>query len=587
MRCPTTSRVRNKRRVKCLQPSYPERFEDRSATRRSPNTSSYLLARSKKTTPLNPPLNSRSWRRWCLPNSCSWAKRRSKDTIAILRGLKERYETHSGVRILDSALVAAARLADRHITERFMPDKAIDLMDEAAAQLRMTIDSMPPELDEVERKQRQLEIERTALTKEKGKDSKKRLADIAAELADLQEQGGALKARWQTEKDLITAIRAAKALIESLKAEADRKEREGDFERVAKLRYDEIPSAEKDLAASTEKLAEVQKDGAMLPEEVDAEMIAQVVSRWTGIPASRLLETERDKLLHMEERVAERVIGQKHAITAISEAVRRARAGLQETSRPLGSFLLLGPTGVGKTETARALAEFLFDDEHAMVRVDMSEFMEKHSVSRMIGAPPGYVGYDEGGVLTEAVRRNPHCVILLDEVEKAHPDVFNILLQILDDGRLTDGQGHVVDFTQSLVLMTSNLRNDLQLREFFRPEFLNRLDEVLTFDALEPGQLRSIVEVQLGRLAAHMDEQEIGLEVSDAAKDALAEEGFSPEYGARPLKRAIQKRVQNLLADAILKGELAAGDVAEVDYRDSEFVLETGSPERPVLGAAG
>ena len=508
-----------------------------------------------------------------------------EDTIAILRGLKERYEMHSGVRILDAALVAAARLADRHITERFMPDKAIDLMDEAAAQLRMTIDSMPPELDNIERRTRQLEIERTALAKEKGAGTKKRLSEIASELADLQEEGGALKARWQTEKDLITAIRAAKALIESLKGEADRKEREGDFERVAKLRYDEIPSAEKDLVESTAKLAEVQRDGAMLPEEVDAEMIAQVVSRWTGIPASRLLETEREKLLHMEERVGERVIGQKHAIAAISESVRRARAGLQETSRPLGSFLLLGPTGVGKTETARALAEFLFDDEHSMVRVDMSEFMEKHSVSRMIGAPPGYVGYDEGGVLTEAVRRNPHCVILLDEVEKAHPDVFNILLQILDDGRLTDGQGHVVDFTQSLVLMTSNLRNEVQLREFFRPEFLNRLDEVLTFDALEPGQLRGIVEVQLGRLGAHMGEQEIALDVSDAAKDALAEEGFSPEYGARPLKRAIQKRVQNLLADAILKGELAAGDTAEVDYRDGAFLLEVRSPARPELTA--
>jgi len=510
-----------------------------------------------------------------------------EDTIAILRGLKERYENHSGVRILDEALVAAARLADRHITDRFMPDKAIDLMDEAAAQLRMTIDSMPPELDSLERKARQLEIERTALQKEKGKGSAKRLEEIAAELADLQEQTGALKARWQTEKDLITAIRAGKVLVENLRGEAERKEREGDFERVAKIRYDEIPTAEKDVAASVAKLAEVQQDGAMLPEEVDAEMIAQVVSRWTGIPASRLLETEREKLLHMEERIGERVIGQQHAIAAISEAVRRARAGLQETSRPLGSFLLLGPTGVGKTETARALAEFLFDDEQAMVRVDMSEFMEKHSVSRMIGAPPGYVGYDEGGVLTEAVRRKPHSVILLDEVEKAHADVFNVLLQILDDGRLTDGQGHVVDFTQTLVLMTSNLRNEAQLRDFFRPEFLNRLDEVITYDALQPAQLRSIVDVQLGRLAKHLVEQDIALDVSEAAKDALAEEGFSEEYGARPLKRAIQKRVQNLLAESILSGETNAGDRVEVDYVDGTYVLRSHHAEPELVEAAG
>ncbi|HVS11426.1 MAG TPA: AAA family ATPase [Planctomycetota bacterium] len=496
-----------------------------------------------------------------------------EDTIAILRGLKERYEVHYGVRILDEALVAAARLADRHITDRFMPDKAIDLVDEAAAQLRISIDSLPPELDAIERKIRQLEIERTALAKEKGKDTAKRLEGISAELAELNEEARALRARWQTEKDLITAIGAGKALIETLRAEAERKEREGDFERVARIRYGELPEAEANLEANSRKLAEVQKDGALLPEEVDAELIAKVVSRWTGIPVSRLLETEREKLLHMEERLRERVIGQDEAISAISQAVRRARAGLQETTRPLGSFLLLGPTGVGKTETARALAEFLFDDEQAMVRLDMSEYMEKHTVSRLIGAPPGYVGYEEGGALTEAVRRKPHTVVLLDEVEKAHHDMFNVLLQILDDGRLTDGHGRTLDFTQTIILMTSNLRSEAQVREFFRPEFLNRLDEVITYRPLEPEQLRAIVDVQLERLRRHLAEQEIALELTDAAKDELAREGFSPEYGARPLKRAIQRRVQNLLAEAILAGRLGPGDTARIDYAGGQFTL--------------
>jgi ATP-dependent Clp protease ATP-binding subunit ClpB len=496
-----------------------------------------------------------------------------EDTIAILRGLKERYEVHYGVRILDEALVAAARLADRHITDRFMPDKAIDLVDEAAAQLRISIDSLPPELDAIERKIRQLEIERTALAKEKGKETAKRLEGISAELAELNEEARALRARWQTEKDLITAIGAGKALIENLRAEAERKEREGDFERVARIRYGELPEAEANLETNSRKLAEVQKDGALLPEEVDAELIAKVVSRWTGIPVSRLLETEREKLLHMEDRLRERVIGQDEAIASISQAVRRARAGLQETTRPLGSFLLLGPTGVGKTETARALAEFLFDDEQAMVRLDMSEYMEKHTVSRLIGAPPGYVGYEEGGALTEAVRRKPHTVVLLDEVEKAHHDVFNVLLQILDDGRLTDGHGRTVDFTQTIILMTSNLRSEAQVREFFRPEFLNRLDEVITYRPLEPEQLRAIVDVQLERLRRHLAEQEIALELTDAAKDELAREGFSPEYGARPLKRAIQRRVQNLLAEAILAGRLGPGDTARIDYAGGQFTL--------------
>jgi len=496
------------------------------------------------------------------------------DTIAILRGLKERYETHYGVNILDESLVAAARLSDRHITERFLPDKAIDLVDEAAAHLKISIDSMPPEIDGLVRKTRQLEIEKTALSKEGGKDSKHRVKAIEAELANLNESKSALQARWQTEKDLITQIRAGKALIESLRAEAASTEREGDLERVGQIRFSEIPETEQDIAAAQARLREAQENGALLPEEVDAEGIALVVSRWTGIPASRLLETEREKLLHMEERLAERVVGQDHALQVIAEAVRRARAGLQETTRPLGSFLLLGPTGVGKTETARTLAQFLFDDESAMVRLDMSEYMEKHTVARMIGAPPGYVGYEEGGALTEAVRRKPHSVILLDEVEKAHPDVFHILLQILDDGRLTDGQGHVVDFTQTLVLMTSNLRSDAEAKAQFRPEFLNRLDEVITYHALDKKVIRSIVEVQLQRLKRSLDEKEIALELTDAAKDALAEEGWDAEYGARPLKRAIQKRIQNPLADAILAGNLFAGDTAMIDYKDEGFHLE-------------
>jgi len=502
-----------------------------------------------------------------------------EDTIAILRGLKERYEVHYGVRILDEALVSAARLADRHITDRFMPDKAIDLMDEAAAQVRLAIDSLPPELDTIERKVRQLEIERTALKKEDARGSAKRIEQIAGELAELNESAHALRGRWQAEKDVITALRAGKTLIEGLKNEAERKEREGNFERVAQIRYGEIPQAEQQLASNAKKLEEIQRDGALLPEEVDAEMIAKVVSRWTGIPASRLLETERHKLMHMEERLRDRVIGQDRALQAISEAVRRARAGLQETTRPLGSFLLLGPTGVGKTETAKALAEFLFDDESAVVRLDMTEYMEKHSVSRMIGAPPGYVGYDEGGALTEAVRRKPHCVILLDEVEKAHPDVFNVLLQILDDGRLTDGQGRTVDFKQTLVLMTSNLREGSQMRDFFRPEFINRLDEVLTYNALQPDQLRDIVDVQLARLAKHLREQEIELELTGAAKEALAKEGYDPEYGARPLKRVIQKRIQNLLADAILSGKLEPNSRASIDWRAGKFELSSKKNE--------
>ena len=510
-----------------------------------------------------------------------------EDTVAILRGLRERYEVHHGVRIQDGALVAAARLADRHIADRFMPDKAIDCVDEAAAQLRTAIDSMPPALDRIERRARQLEIERTALEKDESDANRRRIAEIGQELAELQEERTGLRSRWEAEKDLITSLRAGKALLESLRAEAEQAERTGDLERAGAIRYGELPETERDLEANARDLEALQADGALLPEAVDEEMIAQVISRWTGIPAAKLLETERAKLLSMEDRLRERVVGQDEALEAISQAVRRARAGLQEPTRPLGSFLLLGPTGVGKTETAKALAEFLFDDEQAMVRLDMGEYMEKHAVSRLIGAPPGYVGHEEGGALTEAVRRRPHTVLLLDEVEKAHPDVFNTLLQVLDDGRLTDSQGRTVDFTQTLVLMTSNLRGEGQLREFFRPEFLNRLDEVLTFHALKPEQLRAIVDVQLARIAGHLAEQEIGLEVTDAAKDELAREGWDAEFGARPLKRVLQRRLQNPLAEAVLGSTLTRGQVAVIDWtEDGGFALTARSAEPEPAAAA-
>ena len=494
-----------------------------------------------------------------------------EDTVAILRGLKERYEVHHGVRITDEALVAAARLSDRHINDRFLPDKAIDCVDEAAAGLRTAIDSLPPELDSVERKLRQLEIERTAIARDEEREAQTRLVAIGREMAELKEEASALRARWATEKELIVAIRAGKTLIESLRDEATKKEREGDYERVAKVRYGELPTAQANLEANVEKLHAAQAAGALLPEAVDAELIARVVSRWTGIPATRLLETEREKLLQMEDRIGARVIGQRHAVEAIAQAVRRARAGLQETTRPLGSFLLLGPTGVGKTELAKSLAEFLFDDETNLVRLDMSEYAEKHSTARMIGSPPGYVGHEEGGALTEAVRRKPHAVVLFDEVEKAHPDVFDVLLQLLDDGRLTDGQGRTVDFSQTLVLMTSNLRHEDQVRQYFRPDFINRLDEVLVFEALKPEQLNAIAQVQVQRIRAHLAEQEIGLEVSEAALTELAKLGWSEEYGARPLKRAIQKHVQNVLADAILAGRIQRGHTAVVDVSDGRF----------------
>ncbi len=508
------------------------------------------------------------------------------DTVAILRGLKERYEVHHGVRILDSALVAASRLADRHITDRFMPDKAIDCVDEAAAQLRTAIDSLPQELDEIERRQRQLEIERTAAAGEATERHTARVAASGEELADLEERASALRTRWTTEKDLIRSIRAGKALLEELRAEAEREERAGDFERVGQLRFGEIPETEANIEASSVELDRVQAEGAMLPEAVDDEMIARVVARWTGIPADKLLETERQKLLQMEDGLRARVVGQDDALAAISQAVRRARAGLVEETRPLGAFLMLGPTGVGKTETAKAVAEFLFDDERNMIRVDMSEFMEKHSVSRMIGAPPGYVGHDEGGVLTEAVRRKPHSVILLDEVEKAHPDVFNVLLQVLDDGRLTDGQGRTVDFTQTLVLMTSNLRGGDAVKDYFRPEFINRLDEVLTFNALERDQIRSIVDVQVERLSRQLADRDIELVLTDGALEALAEEGYDPEFGARPLKRALQRNVQNLLAEAILRDDLRPGQTATVDVHEGLFGVSARETLTPTLLAS-
>ncbi|MFT5197596.1 MAG: ATP-dependent Clp protease ATP-binding subunit ClpB [Planctomycetota bacterium] len=497
-----------------------------------------------------------------------------EDTVAILRGLKERYEIHHGVRIQDSALNAAARLSDRHISDRFLPDKAIDCIDEAAAQLRTAIDSLPPELDTIERKVRTLEIERGALTQEDEAGHKERLNKIAEQLANLKEEGSGLRARWQQEKDVIQSIRAGKAHIESLRAEADRMERNGELEKVGQIRFSDLPEAEKNLEHNTAELDTLQEHGALLPEAVSEESIAQVIARWTGIPAAKLVETERAKLLNMEDRLHERIIGQDAAVTAISQAVRRARAGVQELDRPLGSFLLLGPTGVGKTELARTLANFLFDDDRNMIRIDMSEFMEKHSVSRMIGAPPGYVGYEEGGVLTEAVRRKPHSVILLDEVEKAHPDVFNVLLQLLDDGRLTDGQGRTVDFSQTLILMTSNLRGEDELKSYFRPEFLNRLDEILTFEALKPEQLGGIVKVQIERLATHLADQDLSIELTEPAQEQLAKEGYDPEYGARPLKRAIQKRILNPIADAILAGTLSRGQVAKVDWTGTEFLIE-------------
>jgi ATP-dependent Clp protease ATP-binding subunit ClpB len=504
-----------------------------------------------------------------------------EDTIAILRGLKERYEVHHGVRIKDSAIVAAATLSHRYITDRFLPDKAVDLIDESASKLRMEIDSRPTEIDELERRITQGEIEREALKKEDDPASKERLAKIEKELADLREKSTALKARWQQEKDVISKIQSVKEQLEKAKIEAANAERAGDLAKAAELKYGVFLNLQKELEAENQKLQDIQQEGAMLKEEVDAEDVAEVVAKWTGIPVSRLLEGERQKLLHMEDRLHQRLVNQEEAVGAVANAVRRARSGLQDPNRPLGSFIFLGPTGVGKTELAKALAEFLFDSEDAMVRLDMSEYMEKHTVARLIGAPPGYVGYEEGGQLTEAVRRRPYSVVLFDEIEKAHAEVFNALLQILDDGRLTDGHGRTVDFKNTIVIMTSNIGSqyiaeavsEAQMKErimealrlHFRPEFLNRVDDILIFHRLTLEQLRDIVELQMARLRKLLDERHIEIELTDKAREFLAEAGYDPVYGARPLRRAIQRHVQDKLAPLLLEGEFKDGDTIVVD----------------------
>jgi ATP-dependent Clp protease ATP-binding subunit ClpB len=512
-----------------------------------------------------------------------------QDTIGILRGLKERYEVHHGVRITDSALVAAAVLSDRYITSRFLPDKAIDLIDEAASRLRIEIDSMPEEIDELTRRKIQLEIEREALRKESDSASKERLAALTKEHADIVEQVDALTARWTLEKEAIASSRNVKQRIEETRAAAEKAEREGDLSRAAELRYGTLRELEAELARRQEELEKLHAEGRMLSEEVTDQDIAEVVARWTGIPVSKLMQGDMEKLIHLEEHLHQRVIGQDRAVNAVAAAVRRSRSGLSDPNRPIGSFIFLGPTGVGKTELARALAEYLFDDERAMVRIDMSEYMEKFSVSRLIGAPPGYVGYDEGGQLTEAVRRRPYSVVLLDEIEKAHTDVFNVLLQVMDDGRLTDGQGRTVNFTNVVLIMTSNLGSEhiqpdlpdevveervmLSVRGHFRPEFLNRVDDLIVFRRLSREQLREIVDIQLAQLQRRLADRHIILQLSDAAKDLLAEEGFDPIYGARPLKRVIQKRLADALAMRLLAGEYSDGDTITVDAHDGEMVF--------------
>ncbi|HET6793289.1 MAG TPA: AAA family ATPase [Acidimicrobiales bacterium] len=495
-----------------------------------------------------------------------------EDTIAILRGLKERYEVHHGVRIQDSALVAAGVLSDRYVTGRFLPDKAIDLVDEAASRLRIEIDSMPTEIDVVERRRRQLEIERVALAKETDKPSQERLAALDEELANLTEQADAMKAHWQAEKDAISAIRSLKEEMETARTEAELYERNGDLARASEIRYGRLPELDQMVAKATAHLAELQADQKMLKEEVDEEDIAEVVSRWTGIPVSRLMEGEVQKLVRMEDLLHQRVVGQEEAVHAVANAIRRSRSGLSDPNRPIGSFLFLGPTGVGKTELARALAEFLFDDERAMVRIDMGEYQEKHTVARLVGAPPGYVGYDEGGQLTEAVRRRPYAVVLLDEIEKAHPDVFNVLLQVLDDGRLTDGQGRTVDFTNAVLIMTSNLPGDP--RDFFKPEFVNRIDDIIRFRALDESDIERIVEIQLSGLRRRLADRRINLEVTPAAMAQLAKLGYDPAFGARPLKRVIQREIGDRLALALLEGTFHDGDSVKVDTGvDGELAL--------------
>jgi ATP-dependent Clp protease ATP-binding subunit ClpB len=515
-----------------------------------------------------------------------------EDTISILRGLKERYEVHHGVRILDQALVSAATLSHRYIADRFLPDKAIDLMDEAASRVRVQIDSMPEELDQLERKCTQLEVEREALKKESDDASRERLERVEKEIADLREQADAMKHRWENEKQTIASARDLKERREELNAELERTQRQGNLERAAEIRYGELVQLEKDLEARQISLDELHAQGALLAEEVTSEEIAEIVSKWTGVPVSKMLEGEQEKLLRMEDELRHRVVGQDEALTVVSNAVRRARAGLQDPNRPIGSFIFLGPTGVGKTETCRALADFLFDDEQAMIRIDMSEYMEKHAVSRMIGAPPGYVGYDQGGALTEAVRRRPYSVVLFDEIEKAHPDVFNVLLQILDDGRLTDGQGRTVDFRNTVLILTSNIgsqhivelgeaeRDEMErrvmdaLRSHFKPEFLNRVDDVILYHQLGRDQIHRIVDIQLERVKALLTDRRIELSFSDEAKTLLSEKGYDPAYGARPLKRVIQRMVQDPLAVRILEGEFLEGSKIEVDARLSGDALE-------------
>ena len=516
-----------------------------------------------------------------------------EDAIAILRGLKERYEVHHGIRIKDAALVAAAMLSDRYIPDRKLPDKAIDLIDEAASRLRMEIDSMPVELDEIARRVRQLEIERIGLAKESDAASRERLQRLDDDLARLKGEMAVLDVHWKKEKTSVTRIRELKAERERLKLDEARAERAGDLEKVARIRNNDLLLLQRQLDQETARLAVTQQERRMLKEEVDEEDVAQVVAKWTGVPVTRLLEGEVEKLLKMEDRLHARIVGQDEAVRVVSEAVRRARAGLQDPNRPIGSFLFLGPTGVGKTELARALAEFLFDDERAMVRLDMSEYQEKHTVARMIGAPPGYVGYEEGGALTEAVRRRPYAVLLLDEIEKAHPEVLNVLLQLLDDGRLTDGQGRTVSFRNALVIMTSNLGSDAilelcdrdpremealvqrELRAHFRPEFLNRLDETVIFHALSREHIGHIVELQFAHLRTMLADRRIGLQLTPAARDRLADEGYDPHFGARPLKRTIQRRVQNPLAMRLLAGEFAPGETIEVDVAEGGFAFRS------------
>jgi len=519
-----------------------------------------------------------------------------EDTISILRGLRERYEVHHGVRIKDSALVAAAMLSNRYLTDRFLPDKAIDLVDEAAARLRMQIDSLPVELDELERQARQLEIERQALLKESDAASRDRLASLERNVAEIGEERNALRARWEREKEVIGRIRDLKAKVEETRQEGERAERSADFERAARLKYGAAVDTQRQLDQANQELADLQRTGALLKEEVTEDDIAAVVANWTGIPVSRMLEGEIQKLLHMEDRLHDRVVAQDEAVEAVAGAVRRSRSGIADPNRPVGSFIFLGPTGVGKTELARALAEYLFDDEQALIRLDMSEYQEKHTVARMLGAPPGYVGYDEGGQLTETVRRRPYCVILLDEIEKAHPDVFNVLLQLLDDGRLTDGQGRTVDFRNTVLIMTSNLGSHViqelseqpfetvqtavldVLRDHFRPEFLNRVDEIIVFRPLSREQLTTIVDIQLDRLRRRLAERKLGLVLSDGARRLLAERGWDPAYGARPLKRTIQKLIQDPLAMRLLQGEFKDGDTVEVEVQAGELVFQALEP---------